>query len=1148
MKKGRLKGIAAIILAGVTSTIAVNLAVMILVTSLIVVGAASMYQVINYTDEEVASDDYSVKHEDGCSCGCMWIGTDGYTPSTGGTGDLTPNNGGGSSGSSKADGDEILGGLPKERSDNAKQAYKTLHELGYSDAAIYGILGNMWQESTFNPTLSGSYYGLVQINSGLKSDLVSWCSSNGYEYTSVEGQMRWLDYALTTGPEKNCFNTYVDDNYKISTDEFKKITDSKLACEYFMAAFERCIRSGAHKSDDCELTVKSGKYYQEGKKRIEYTDTVEKFFSSGTTNNNTGNGTGNTAGNGTSNTGNNTGSTGNIGNTTSDPLGRKIDNTIVPMYDGYTMNTAKYDYFDTDYSKFWNGTVDSSSPLYGLGDFANDKTNKVTYEGKNNLAAKSPAIQVEQHYCLIDGRIAFAAPPAIATTGDVLLEIQNQIKDISRYRYPTYNKDPKIINGNGNVPGYSGSVAVGLYFDIVLDDNTVIPAMIADTKGMHYGLYQSGGDGLWHDDTMSEGYCQMKWKVSNGGRGALSYKSILEAVGGDSNTFFSNDVLGGKKIVSVRTYKVQHNESSGYAKFFTEGGTDSSFATSGGVPGSNILNPGNGGSNGSGNDGRNPNDPNWQCSCSIPCPECDCHGEGSSGGISGEAGAAGGFTIVESEGTFQGAEFFTDINGNPYTSDTLWEIVESKAPGGKAIYAPFVGIDTNLVPRDTYGYTNDQWISKFTDGRGALMWNQGYNTSLAKNFGGLPLKIDRGLTRVEKNNTMSLGCGYFATAGIASTMLHRLITPAEISVNASIIRWDSNIDTSASGQNAMMPKGPHWILSRYKYKGENLFDTSRTDVAWKQSELDACLAAGGLVTIVVHTPSPWTGGGHWIVIRQKNADGTYNTMDGSRHAMKPEGNPNTNVTFAEIRSDITSVNYVYPGPAYSKYIADMTAKNSTNSSGGSKSEDNSAFEDWIEDTVNPATKWKQTDQRWGSDTMGESGITMASSGCFVTSLAIHIAMSDAYKDGVLASGFDPGTLNDYLGKNGGYSKKTNMLLGDGSWLKDVAPGFKFVTRIENSNNKVPLCDALDRESRKEFIKNELKPYRKKGYYIIFNIDYTGDYKVDHFVALKGIEPLTQDFKIADPGKSSLLDLMGTALYKDEISCNIMNVRVYEYNK
>jgi hypothetical protein len=71
-------------------------------------------------------------------------------------------------------------------------------ELGLNSAAACGILGNMYQESHLNADISGgSYYGLCQWGGGRKSALYSYCSANGYDPSTLEGQLHFLGSELT---------------------------------------------------------------------------------------------------------------------------------------------------------------------------------------------------------------------------------------------------------------------------------------------------------------------------------------------------------------------------------------------------------------------------------------------------------------------------------------------------------------------------------------------------------------------------------------------------------------------------------------------------------------------------------------------------------------------------------------------------------------------------------------------------------------------------------------------------------------------------------------------------------------------------------------------------------------------------------------
>ena len=72
-------------------------------------------------------------------------------------------------------------------------------KLGYNEAAACGIMANIRCESTFNPhawNAGGGSYGLCQWTGGRYGRLQSWCRSNGYDYTTIDGQLAYLEFEL----------------------------------------------------------------------------------------------------------------------------------------------------------------------------------------------------------------------------------------------------------------------------------------------------------------------------------------------------------------------------------------------------------------------------------------------------------------------------------------------------------------------------------------------------------------------------------------------------------------------------------------------------------------------------------------------------------------------------------------------------------------------------------------------------------------------------------------------------------------------------------------------------------------------------------------------------------------------------------------
>lgn len=91
--------------------------------------------------------------------------------------------------------------------------YKFLtNELGFNSAAACGIMANIEHESNFDSTrvrvdsnglLSG---GLCQWNGSRFSSLKKFCNKNGYDYLSVKGQLKYLEYELSLNYYKHIYN------------------------------------------------------------------------------------------------------------------------------------------------------------------------------------------------------------------------------------------------------------------------------------------------------------------------------------------------------------------------------------------------------------------------------------------------------------------------------------------------------------------------------------------------------------------------------------------------------------------------------------------------------------------------------------------------------------------------------------------------------------------------------------------------------------------------------------------------------------------------------------------------------------------------------------------------------------------------------
>ena len=73
------------------------------------------------------------------------------------------------------------------------------NEMGMNSAAGCAVLANIYAESSFCPDIwgdGGTSYGICQWHNSRFTRLKTYCSNNGYDYTSLKGQLHYLDYEL----------------------------------------------------------------------------------------------------------------------------------------------------------------------------------------------------------------------------------------------------------------------------------------------------------------------------------------------------------------------------------------------------------------------------------------------------------------------------------------------------------------------------------------------------------------------------------------------------------------------------------------------------------------------------------------------------------------------------------------------------------------------------------------------------------------------------------------------------------------------------------------------------------------------------------------------------------------------------------------
>lgn len=83
---------------------------------------------------------------------------------------------------------------------NEATIYKFLTgTMGLNTAAACGGLANIEAESSFNPTVygdNGTSYGICQWHNSRFTNLKNWCSKNGYNYQTINGQLNFLHHEL----------------------------------------------------------------------------------------------------------------------------------------------------------------------------------------------------------------------------------------------------------------------------------------------------------------------------------------------------------------------------------------------------------------------------------------------------------------------------------------------------------------------------------------------------------------------------------------------------------------------------------------------------------------------------------------------------------------------------------------------------------------------------------------------------------------------------------------------------------------------------------------------------------------------------------------------------------------------------------------
>lgn len=166
----------------------------------------------------------------------------------------------------------ILGGFVGSVVD-ADTLYAALRDAGFTHEGACGIMGNMFQESSLKADIRSDlgYYGLCQWSTSAQKDLQSWCSANGYDYTTMTGQVAFLVYDLREN------NSRLDNLLKTTN-------DTKRTASYFCHGYEKCVfgTDTYEYWDEYSIYSQGSRYYgskyQHLNKRISYAQSYDAQY------------------------------------------------------------------------------------------------------------------------------------------------------------------------------------------------------------------------------------------------------------------------------------------------------------------------------------------------------------------------------------------------------------------------------------------------------------------------------------------------------------------------------------------------------------------------------------------------------------------------------------------------------------------------------------------------------------------------------------------------------------------------------------------------------------------------------------------------------------------------------------------------------
>ena len=884
----------------------------------------SAYQIIFKKDEITIEKEWEDDPEDdSCICGCDACKKFHSGESNNSTGNENTENGN-NSGSTGIDTGAItvsgeawsVPGLSAEASANAKEIYTILTtELGYNNVAACAVLGNAWEESTMDPNAWGpktthgkkrnekpngcSYYGLWQ--GGIQyvlatSDAAGWdkvSAERGWDIDSVRGQTLLMDnYAAHEGGATSRFNTACS-----GYTAFKQLTDLTTATDAFIAGYENCYSSSG--GEPISVPYQPSKHnhgnYQNVTRRRNYAKTIADYIATISTSNNTGS-TGMTI------TGQN--------NTNSNTEETKVAQYYSP---DYSVERLADDLGDMDLSKFNNTSAKIIIAAENGKDISTERGmqyNIPLYSGYTMPADENTVVvpiatdnRVESKVASATQNVWVADTMTIAQRAkapNVSLEVRGtntlhngRLNIAVASQFIAWDKDPDHDNSMN-----------GQNFDIVLGDGTVIPCYNGDSKAnIHTGnlhMFHCGGVGRKNNK-----YEKNKpWSKAD--------YTMIEFIRADSATlnFIKKVIADAGGINSVRVYNHQNVEyatTKATAIKFSELPADGVIKAEGTTIGT---------ASGDSNNTNNVNNTTEKC---CDCARCDCSSEDAN-----NSDSSGGTVMEELTETPGVAQGIYSVNGKTITGSEFMSLLQNRSSTIYESYKDSIG----LKPQYSDITGQDKWRDKYSDGIGTMHYVQftGSWAALGYQFESKTFAAGSGIKSAPSFSKAS--CGIHATAIVASTLLHRYITPAEMVASAymtPVINPDAGLVYPYS-DNVFNYKAAPMIYSNFKYEGESILQAEAIGSLNKE-KIDATLDNGGMVILCVHNQI-WTYSGHFIVIREKTADGKYLTVDsscteGSNDAHRAKGKPSVAHDWSDFTGSTINANQVVlvtPTKQYETYM------------------------------------------------------------------------------------------------------------------------------------------------------------------------------------------------------------------------------------